>query len=43
MEKFKKSVWPDWGLSSSINARYINKKIHKLGALDLDNEEFLNE
>jgi len=43
MEKFKTSVWPDWGLSSSINARYINKKIYKNGAKDVDDEEFRNE
>ena len=29
MEVFHKTLWPDWSLSSSINARYIDRKFNR--------------
>ena len=34
-EQFKFTQWPDWSLSSSINARYINEGFNR----DTDDEE----
>jgi hypothetical protein len=35
MDLFHKIHWPDWSLSSSINARYIDRKFNK----DSEDEE----
>ena len=37
-DEFKNTAWPDWSLSSTINARYINNKFTK----DNDDEEKKN-
>ena len=35
MEQFKATKWPDWSMSSCINARYINQKFDR----ETDDEE----
>jgi len=42
MEEFHRTIWPDWSLSSSINARYIDRKFNR-GTDDEEKKKFLLE